>query len=537
MKQFIYTLIAGAMFIFTACEDKMDEKHQNPDGFTSAQIDYLFTRGALNAMEIDYVDTYNLDFRLLGNYTQVTSRRDGSNRINLYNIQDDKGRWENYYVKRMSTLTEMDRIYETLGEGEKQTKRIFIEAGKVMKAYNTAIATDFFGNMPYSEAFTARDVMYGGNVIFAPKYDNQQDIYHAIIDDLKTAADYFKSAQTNSSFAQQDIIYKGNPSGWAKFANSLRLRYAMRISNADEAKAKEVLSSLSLGDLITQNAENAYILLNSKSSTAIDAIWRAMNESHTTSQGYYLFAPEKMVNIQKEAKDPRTQVFFQPPTDDDGNIIEEYKDSEIIGYPASADVAIATIAELGIEGIRNKYAVYNTTTFRKNYAFPVGIGITAAEVYFLLAEAAQRGLYSGNAEEFYNKGIVASVQNYYGYYINSTDTNKDNDIVNTDISEATLMAWIAGSSYKYDSAKALEQIATQKWMHTGMLQIYETWAEYRRTDYPLLDEDRENSNLLNLSEAPVRLMYPAKEASMNTENYNAQSQYNNPHVRLWWDVK
>ena len=83
----------------------------------------------------------------------------------------------------------------------------------------------------------------------------------------------------------------------------------------------------------------------------------------------------------------------------------------------------------------------------------------------------------------------------------------------------------------------MEQIATQKWLHLGFLQIYENWAEYRRTDFPILDEDRENGALLNKENAPVRFLYPAKEASMNTENYNAQSEYNKIDARLWWDVK
>lgn len=538
MKTKIYSLLISSIFIFTCCEDRMDDKHNNPDAFTKTEIEYLFSRGALNALENDYSDSYYYNFRLLGNYIQVTSRREGQNRINLYDVQDDKTRWENYYVKRMSTLTEIDKIYSTLSPEEQQNYRIYVEAGKILKAYNTALTTDLFGNMPYSEAFTARNPLYGiGEVIFRPKYDTQKEIYYTILDELKTAAEYFKtSPQTNATFERQDIVYNGKTNGWYKFANSLRLRYAMRISNVDEAKAKEVISSLSLENLITDNKDNTYIKVQGQSN-AVDGIWRAMNENHTRSQGYYLFAPEKMVNIQKEAGDPRLQVFFQPPTDDEGNIIEEYKDAEIIGYPSSADDAIAKIAELGADKIMNTYAVYNSTTFRKNYYLPVGVGITAAEVYFLLAEAANRGIYSGNAEDLYNKGIIASVQNYYDYYANSDADYKDPAITQTDISEATLSTWISNSSYKYNASKAIEQIATQKWMHLGILQIYENWAEYRRTDLPVLDDDRESNNLLNKENAPVRLMYSSKEASMNTENYNAQSQYNDPHVRLWWDVK
>ena len=83
----------------------------------------------------------------------------------------------------------------------------------------------------------------------------------------------------------------------------------------------------------------------------------------------------------------------------------------------------------------------------------------------------------------------------------------------------------------------MEQIATQKWLHLNILQTYENWSEYRRTDLPVLDDDRENGMLLNKENTPVRFLYPAKEASMNTENYNAQAEYNKIDVRLWWDIK
>ena len=151
MKHLIYSLLLGTAVAFSSCESKLDDKHDNPDGFTTAEIEYLFTKGALKTIEIDYADTWNYNFRLIGNYIQTTARQAGKDRVNLYqNIQDDKARWENYYVTRMSTLTEIDKMYATLSPDEQAKYQIFVEAGKVLKAYNTAIATDFFGNMPYT---------------------------------------------------------------------------------------------------------------------------------------------------------------------------------------------------------------------------------------------------------------------------------------------------------------------------------------------------------------------------------------------------
>ena len=539
MKHLLYTLLLGSAATLVGCTDKLNDKHNDPDAFTSTKIEYLFAQGAQKTIENEYTDMYNYTFRRFGVYLQVTAQQTGTDRINLYqNIQSDFGRWENYYETRMNTLTEIDKIYAQLDEGEQASYQNYYEAGKILKAYNTAMTTDFFGNMPYSEAFTARNAIYGLPVNLKPKYDKQKDIYYSIIDDLIEAATYFKgNPASNSTFQRQDIIYNGNVSRWSKFANSLALRYAMRISYADTEKAKSILSKLNLNDLIISNDDNAYLTASGQE-TAPDGIWRAMNESHSKAQGYYMYAPQGMVNRMKAANDPRLEVYFQPSADDNGNVVDPTQ--EIKGYPSSADDAIAVINATDDNGanLYKSYAAYNTVTFRKNYNLPVGVGMTAAETYFCLAEAAARNLISGDAETYYNKGVVLSVQNYYTYYKNSDDSSdKDNDIANRDVSDQTLITWLAGSSYKFDASKALEQIATQKWMHLGILQIFENWAEYRRTDYPVLDDDRENGALLNKENAPVRLLYPSKEASMNTENYNKQSEYNNISVRLWWDIK
>lgn len=174
---------------------------------------------------------------------------------------------------------------------------------------------------------------------------------------------------------------------------------------------------------------------------------------------------------------------------------------------------------------------------RKNYYLPAGIAMTAAESYFCLAEAAQRNLIAGDAASYYNKGILLSVQQYYDFYKNSTADGVDEELADRDVSDETLQAWLNTSTFHYDESKALEQIATQKWLHLNILQTYENWSEYRRTDLPVLDDDRENGMLLNKENTPVRFLYPAKEASMNTENYNAQAEYNKIDVRLWWDIK
>ena len=537
--------MVGALIACTSCESKLNDRHENNDAFTSTKIEYLFANGTKKTIENDYADMYSHSFRFSGMLTQITAAKEGKNRANVYDVKNDKSRWQNYYVDRMSTLSEVEKINNTLSEEKQNEYRPYLEATKILKAHNTAMATDFFGSMPYTEAFTARNSLYGGEVIFRPKYDTQKDIYYAIIKDLEEAAIYFKTAELDGrtevqlAFPLQDIIYGGDLKKWYKFANSLRLRYAMRISNVDEAKAKEVLSSLKLEDLITDNSDNAAINVSGEA-FAENAMWRAMNESHNKNNGYFNFAPEFMTNILKEANDPRVQVLFQPASDDEGVVLDSTK-VEIIGYPASADEAIELIkkdAEMPENYIQETYAVYNATTFRKNYQLPIGVGITASEVYLFLAEAQHRGLIQiGTTEDLYNKGVMKSIQYYYDYYFTSDAKIKDQLIMKTDVTDETLSSWLATSTFKFDSSKAIEMIATQKWIQTGIMQPFENWSEYKRYDYPTLPDDKENGVLLNKSNAPVRFIYPSTEASMNTENYNSVADQNNKDAKVWWDVK
>jgi hypothetical protein len=547
MKKIFLYISVLMLLAFTSCENELDSRHLNPDGFTDAKIEYLYSQGLVRTIDNDYNDFYNYVFRLLGTYTQTVSRKTGTSRANVYLIQDDKGRWDRYYVYRMKEFAEMDKKYNyVLSETEKKDYTPYMETAKVLKAFNTMMATDMMGSMPYSEAWGSRNALYGQPINLTPKYESQQQLYDYVLSDLESVAAYLKSASLDQSievqniFPKQDDLYNGDFSKWGKFTNSLRLRAAMRISYVDEAKAKEVLSKLTESDLITTNADNAYTKLNTGLAGDGKGIWRALRESQNQNNGEYAYAPENMVKVFNEANDPRLVVYFQPPSDLSGNVV--HPDKPILGYPESADRAEQIILEKTAQEIRDTYGIVNSVTIRNNEYFPNGIGITASDVYFLLAEARVRNLISwGNAEDFYNKGIILSIQEYYDYYKNSTETKmKLESIASRDVSEATLSVWLASSAYKFDASnqsKALEQIARQRWIHLWILQPFENWAEYRRTDLPKMVDDKDKGVVVNQENAPTKFMYPSSESTLNGENFKAVVQENDPKVRVWWDVK
>ena len=146
MKKFIYCSLLCVLI--ASCSDKLDEKHEDPDAFTSTKIEYLFAQGAQKTIENNYGDMYTYLFRRFGIYLQVTARQEGQDKTNLYqNVTSDLGRWQDYYETRMGPLTEIDKIYNTLSEADRTYYNNFYYAGKVLQAYNTILTTDFFGDM------------------------------------------------------------------------------------------------------------------------------------------------------------------------------------------------------------------------------------------------------------------------------------------------------------------------------------------------------------------------------------------------------
>ena len=138
-----------------------------------------------------------------------------------------------------------------------------------------------------------------------------------------------------------------------------------------------------------------------------------------------------------------------------------------------------------------------------------------------------RGWTAGDPKAAYDNALRLSVEMYYATY-------NGNDSATTKVtppSPAAVDAFINGPSVVYNGT--LERIATQKWIHLGIVQPYEAWAELRRTDYPVLPSDKIGGRLL---ERTVRIVYPSTEVT-NNPSYQAVRANDTPTTRVWWDVK
>jgi hypothetical protein len=351
----------------------------------------------------------------------------------------------------------------------------------VLQAYGYSVLTDIFGNIPFSEAMTADE----GN--FTPAYDSQEAVYTGVLSLLDQAMALLGTGGTID--ATSDILYQGDVQNWKRFAASLKFRSLMRVSGKMSV-GSELESLISSGLLFTDNSQEAKLIYLSSAPSA-----NPLYESIVFgTRGEYKLN-EVMVDLLINNNDPRLPVYVQ-----------KNGDGEYRGKPS------------GIEGLpSDDYNYDNVSAIGEFYLRPEAPGyfVSYAELNFLLAEAAQKGLIGGSPQAYYTAGIKASLE------FNEIDS-------------AEAAAYLASNVgiLATDQTLALQQIGNEKWKAV-FTQGIEAWTEQRRTGYPILTPAIEG----NINEIPSRLTYPSIESSINKTNYEAAVAAQGADLlttKLWW---
>lgn len=357
----------------------------------------------------------------------------------------------------------------------------------ILKAYMAAGLTDLFGAIPYFEAFNGVE----GTV--TPKYDLQEDIYqneNGILDNLDKGIAAI-NAYNGSIGLEGDILFDGNLQSWIQFANSLKIKYLIRISKKVDV-ATQLQSIYTQGNYITNNSDNAvFDFTNSEPNSFRLAQLRVGDFNN-------FVLSETMEEILLDLDDARIATFFRPFANATSN---EF--NGLINGINSSTTSIA-LADYSLSG----------TAFREDTSTLDANFMTAWETSFLLAEAAEKGLITANAETLYNEGVAQAF-----------------DYWNTTLPANYLLG---NANYNAAGTTPLAQIITQKWI-ASIIQGYEGWIEYRRTGFPEL---KTVSASLNNGLIPVRMPYPAEAATLNQENYSvaeAATNGNSLDVNVWWN--
>src|SRR5690606_19267164 len=328
--------------------------------------------------------------------------------------------------------------------------------------------------VPYSEALMGIENL-------TPVYDEDSVIYNDLFVRLDNALGMLNA--DSESFGGADLIYQGSTEQWRKFANSLKLRMAVRISDFDNAKAQQLAAEAYAAGVMTSEADNAAFPFETAPPNT-NPIWTSLVQS---GRNDFVMA-NTFVDIISPLNDPRAPVFM---------------DDNIIPY------------EGGTYGTGSSYTDFTHIGDLWHTPDLEGVILSYDEVEFLLAEAIERGLIAGDAETHYNNGITASIM-YWG----GSQEDADN--------------YIAQTSVSYDGTNWKKSIGVQKYIALYG-RGFEAWSSWRLLGYPDTFIRPEVSG----EPVPQRYLYGNDDGDVNSTNYEAASSAMGGDLkssRVFWDI-
>lgn len=513
MKKILIYTLAG--LLFTGCTKDFESLNSNPTKLTEAgarEMPFMFAKAqSSSAMNRSFYQTVqNLGADLYAQYfaTSVTSFQTDR----YVTVPDWQRRfWTVVYVDTAPQLRAiLDNAEPNSGEQA---------LAQILWVYSFHRLTDHFGPIPYFGAATPEAVI---------PYDDQDAIYDDFFKRLTQAVTDLKALPEGSAvFQNYELMYNGDVDNWIRFANTLRLRLALRISNVDPARAQTEAEAAVASGVLTDNTHNASLAKtldgNDTNGLAQVAAWNEFAMSSTIAS--YL----------KGYNDPRLSKYFQPAL-----VGGEYN-SLRNGLPP-VSLALARNTSAHNSNVGPYWVSPSAGTFTPDLVARYHI-MSAAEAYFLKAEGALNGwnMGGGTAQSFYEEGLRISLSQWGASeaeitaYINSTATPAaPGDSENSPAVSSVPVQWGANEAIQR------QQIGTQKW-----LAIYpdgmEAWAEFRRTGYPEMYPVVQSDNpALSGGEFIKRLPYPLTEEVSNLTELNKGRALlggpDNVATKLWWDV-
>jgi hypothetical protein len=518
-----------SLALFASCIQNFEDYNTHPtnpspeDMTTAEKVGTLFP-GMLYLMHNFQENDNQMIEQMVGNqyggYMATTNNWQGTN----FGTFNPPANWVEYPFNKL--FSGFYANYFKVREITEQKGYIYAWANIVRVAVMLRVV-DTYGPIPYSK-------MGEGKLMV--EYDDEQTVYHNMIDDLNNSITVLtaflgESQGKSNPMAEYDLVYKGDFSKWIKFANSLKLRMAVRIAAVDEDYAKGIMAEAIASGPIESNADNAFLPTtdNPYRKAAFDWNDLAVNALLSSYMNGYV--------------DPRRPV-----------------------YMTQTSTGTYLGVRMGINNISKDF--YSSTMFSKpNFAANSPLLVfCAAETKFLKAEAALQGWIAGGDTEargFYEQGILTSMEQHgvtAGTYTSGT-TNPQrysdpmpggNGNGGTSISAITV-SW---SSTNTTANTKLAKIITQKWIANYPLG-FEAWCDFRRTGFPQIYAAQNNLN----SESSIgiienrafsattyrprlvrRLPYPVSEYNGNSANVEAAvanmlGGVDKGNVDLWWAKK
>ncbi len=482
----IKSLILCGFLAFTAgCTKDFDDINTNPNAPTAVNSGLL-----LPQIQRDMIGSVLGETWGIGN---IVIQHTAKNQF----VNEDRYLWGELNSIWNNVYDNMRDVNNIIIQSDAKNEQNYKGIALVMRAWMFSLATDAYGDIPYSEAIKAKE---GINYT---KYDTQEEIYNGILNDLQTANTILG---TTGEVVAGDLIYAGDVAKWKKLANSLRIRYLLRISGKKDVGAdlRSIVNDATTNPVLTSNADNGVYTFRS---TAPDQF--PLYSSRIGSFNEFR-ASKTLLDTLAGLTDPRLSVFFRPTPATEGNANPVYA-----GLPNGLNDVDALQYNGGPQfQSRIGSLFYENSISTEGINIAKGVIMTYAELQFLLAEAAEKGLIGESAEtSFYEKGVNAS----FAFYGLTTPAN-----------------YFAQPEVAYTGTKTekLQKIGFQKWVSL-YFQGLEAWFDWRRTGIPALTPGPSNQNN---NKIPVRFRYPIIEQSLNAEGYQGAINRQGPddlNSKMW----
>lgn len=529
MKKIIYSLLLAMSLTcsFSACDDFGD---LNQDPTKSTDMDPNLILPNLQMLLTNDYQEWHRHFMYPGGFVQQWCGDWGTTEYGCLAIKNDAYMGE-LWLRRYTRMAK--GLVDIVERTKDNPATANINAiGRIMRVYVFNQLTDMYGDIPY---FDAGYGYYSG--VLKPKYDLQKDIYYDFFEQLELAN---KQLNESSDIVTYDHYFNGDIRKWKKYANSLRLRLALRLIKVDPDKAKQE------AQIAIQNG-----VMESNSDLCMIKYENVANPSEGPGRGNGLanrFRQEprnfrysrRLISYMEQTKDPRIRIYGACYLDDGVQtdvtdlVYEQIKSYTAMARPTDRfdwenyeDPNVVTSAiTINLNGesviVEPKYQFLQPSNWFMAYDAPY-INMSYAEVELLQAEVAFRWGIGGTADEHFKKALRASVEQMTAYGAPA-------------VSETVIQSFI--DSNQLQSGKELEQINMQIWVG-NVLNPFESYANWRRTNIPEIlftnyDPARNQSN----GKTPRRLLYPVEEQIKNGANYQEAIERVPGYdwtVGVWWD--
>jgi hypothetical protein len=472
----IYIMLVSLFVGLAGCTGDFEDINTDPNNPTEVPAQTLLTQAQFTLANRIWSRNMNFEFGMLlvqhfsqGEYAEQS-------RFNQ-NVSTHNASWNDLYANCLYDLVAAKEIVEKtpgLNDAVRKNRTAVLD---VLRIWAMQIITDTWVNVPYSQAFNPDEFPN-------PAYDKQEDVYRGLIAELNSAISRITPGE--AGFATGDIFYAGNMAAWSRFANSLKLKIAMRIADVDQATAQALASQALSAGVFTSNDQGFIFRFQ-----ADQRIANPFFVDNTIGNRDDFAVSDVLINALKDRNDPRLSAYAK--TNVENNFV-----GLPYGLTDGASFTLFGMASRPNNGVRAATAPANLLTY--------------AEVKFFQAEAIARGFVGGDAATAYNEAVTASM-NQWGF------NNANNAITD----------YLAANPY--NAANWKQSIGVQKWiaLYTNGL---EAWAEWRRLDHPQLQVPAAAVRPY----IPVRALYVADELGNNAVSIANAGITNEMNVKPWWDV-